>query len=68
MFALITGPETLIFLPLLALYVIPFWKIVGKAGFNPWLSLLTFIPLVNIIALFVFAFVKWPVESRSQPG
>lgn len=40
--------------------VVPFWKILEKAGFTPALSLLMLIPIVNLVALYVFAFSKWP--------
>lgn len=43
--------------------VIPCWRILKKAGYSPALSLLAIVPLVNIIALWFFAFAKWPKES-----
>lgn len=46
-------------------YLVPIWRIVGKAGFNGALSLLAFIPVVNIAMLWVFAFVQWPVERNA---
>jgi hypothetical protein len=56
----------LIFFPLAAvLVVIPTWRIVRKAGYHGALSLLGLIPIVNIVLLWVFAFVKWPNE---RPG
>ncbi len=42
------------------LFVVPMWKIVTKAGFNGAWALLALVPLVNIIALWVFAFTRWP--------
>lgn len=44
-----------------ALYLIPLWQIVKKAGFHPALSLLVLVPLVNIVMLYVFAFSRWKV-------
>ena len=44
------------------LYIIPAWRIVSKAGFHGAFALLMLVPIVNIIMLWVFAFVKWPVE------
>ena len=40
--------------------VLPFWRITAKAGYNPWLSLLTIIPVVNLIFLYFIAFSNWP--------
>jgi uncharacterized protein (DUF983 family) len=38
----------------------PFWQIFKKAGFSPWLSLLTFIPVVGLFTLYYVAFARWP--------
>lgn len=54
------------FLPLIILWVlvmVPIWRIVKRAGFNPWWSLLSLVPLVNIIALWRFAAIRWPAQS-----
>ncbi|HTC27588.1 hypothetical protein [Dyella sp.] len=49
------------------LMVIPAWKTVAKAGYNGAWSLLIFIPLVNIIMFYVFAFNVWPIERSRTP-
>lgn len=41
--------------------VIPYWFIFKKAGFSPWLAVLMFVPLANIIILYVVAFSQWKV-------
>lgn len=40
---------------------IPTAVILGKAGYSRWWVILAFIPVVNIIALWIFAFATWPV-------
>jgi uncharacterized membrane protein YhaH (DUF805 family) len=45
--------------------VIPTVKILRKAGYSGWWVLLWFIPVVNAIALWVFAFARWPLEDRA---
>ena len=35
-------------------------RILAKAGFSPWWALLALIPVVNPLAIWVFAFVEWP--------
>ncbi|MGA9672679.1 MAG: hypothetical protein WBQ94_25910 [Terracidiphilus sp.] len=48
----------------------PYWVIFRKAGFSPWLSLLMYIPLANIIVLYVVAFADWksaPAPNRLIP-
>lgn len=45
------------------LEIIPMWKVLNKAGFTGWWSLLSIIPFVNILVFWVFAFIKWPALS-----
>lgn len=51
-----------------ALVLIPLWRICGKAGFTPWLSLLIFVPLGAPILLYVLAFARWRVVPAPQLG
>ncbi len=46
--------------------IIPYWNIFKKAGFSPWISLLIFVPLANLITLYVVAFSAWKVVPASQ--
>ena len=39
-------------------------KILSKAGYSPWFSLLLLIPLVNFVMILVFAFSDWPVDKE----
>jgi ABC-type transport system involved in cytochrome c biogenesis permease subunit len=41
--------------------IVPFWFILKKAGFSPWLSLLNLVPLGALILLYVLAFAEWKV-------
>lgn len=53
----------LIILIFLGTIVLSVWmqvRILHKAGFSGWWMLLTLIPLVNLIMLWVFAFAEWP--------
>jgi len=43
-----------------AITLIPYWKIFGKAGFSGALSLLMFVPVANLIVLYYLAFAEWP--------
>ena len=45
------------------LWVIPFWRIFPRSGWPSALSLLMFIPLVNIVLLWVLAFKRWPGDA-----
>ena len=37
-----------------------------KAGFSGWWALVCWIPFVNIVVLWVFAFIEWPVEKSKK--
>jgi hypothetical protein len=48
--------------------VLVFWvggNILRKAGYSRWLSLLLFVPLLNLALIWIFAFAKWPAERAT---
>ena len=45
--------------------VIATYKIIRKAGFSGWWIILTFIPVVNLVLLWIFAFTDWPAQRIS---
>ncbi|MGR8952109.1 MAG: hypothetical protein ACU83V_06825 [Gammaproteobacteria bacterium] len=55
---------TLLFYALLPLYVcFCLWlgyRIIEKAGFDGWWTLALLIPVVNLVMIWVFAFMAWP--------
>ncbi|QNA90082.1 hypothetical protein G4G28_19150 [Massilia sp. Dwa41.01b] len=50
-----------------AIFMVPIWRILNKAGYSGAWSFLTWVPLVNLVCLWVFAFSSWPVERRQGP-
>ena len=46
---------------------IPVRQILLRTGFSQWWTLLVLVPLVNLVALWIFAFSNWPQQS-SQAG
>ena len=56
------------FLMFLILVVYPTGRVLSRIGFSGWWALLAFIPIVNVIALWVVAFGDWPGEKRSNPA
>lgn len=46
---------------------IPVRQILLRTGFSQWWTLLVLVPLVNLVALWIFAFSNWRRQS-SQPG
>lgn len=51
-------------LVILALAVIPYWKIWQRTGHSGAWALLMIVPIVNIISLWVLAFKRWPAVDR----
>jgi hypothetical protein len=45
-----------------AIVVVPFWKIMQRLGYSPYMSLLMVLPFLNIGLLYYMAFTDWPVE------
>lgn len=51
-------------LVVLILVVVPLWRICGRAGFNPALSLLAIIPVLGfLIVAAILAFAEWPASQ-----
>ena len=45
--------------------VLIFRPVVKKAGFSRWWSLVLIVPLINLIMVWVFAFMEWPAEKSA---
>jgi hypothetical protein len=43
--------------------IVPFWRICGRVGHSPWLSLLILVPLINLIFIYWLAFAEWPADK-----
>jgi hypothetical protein len=62
-------PEIVIISVILSIVIVPVWlmgKILAKAGFSAWFSLISFVPIVNVIALWIFAFIPWPNGDQQR--
>ncbi len=42
---------------------VPIWKILRRAGYSGWWTLVWFIPVVNCVGVVLFAYRSWPVEK-----
>jgi predicted PurR-regulated permease PerM len=46
----------------------PVSRIMHRTGYSRWWSVVAIVPIANLIALWIFAFVRWPmVANQSQP-
>ena len=48
-----------------AIVAYPAARILKRMGFSRWWTLVAFIPYLNVAALWVLAFVRWPNDQRS---
>jgi len=53
-----------VFVIMVAAFLYPIGRILGRIGFSPFWSILAFIPLVNLFALWLLAFMDWPARGR----
>jgi hypothetical protein len=51
---------------LVAVYLVPMWRIAGKMGYPGALSILACMPGINIVVAWVLAFRKWPIEREME--
>lgn len=58
--------KALVVLLVVAVTIVPYVKILQKAGFSRWLVFFWLIPLVNIIFLWWFAFTEWPNQKEEM--
>jgi uncharacterized membrane protein YhaH (DUF805 family) len=52
---------------LLLILIVGIWlpvRILHKAGYSGWWVILAFVPVVNIVMVWVFAFADWPRLRR----
>lgn len=61
---LLTAFVVLLALVVVAIKVLIFCKIFGKAGYSWALGLLMLVPIANIIMAFFLAFADWPVRKE----
>ncbi len=58
--------QLIIFLIIIAIpTVLIFSRVVKKAGFSGWWSVVLIVPLLNLIMVWVFAFMEWPAEKSA---
>ena len=52
--------------PLMALLVVPTWRILQRAGFNGAWALLMLVPVLGILVLWFVSFLKWPTDREAR--
>jgi hypothetical protein len=60
------GPvHWIVFIAMALLVLYPVGRILGRIGFSPLWSALLFVPIVNLLALWIVAMTDWP-ESKDR--
>jgi hypothetical protein len=60
------GALLFVYLAILVVGIVAAVKVVTKAGYSGWWVLITIIPLVGTVFVFIFAFSTWPVTREVQ--
>ena len=47
----------------IAIVVVPVWRICRRTGCPGWLGLLMLVPMVNLVLLYFIAFADWPADK-----
>ncbi len=50
-----------------AIFVPPLVRILRRVGLSRWWVLLFFVPLLNLVGLWLLAWGKWPAEQTRAP-
>ncbi|CAB3757386.1 hypothetical protein B7G54_08290 [Burkholderia puraquae] len=62
-----TAWQLVVSLVLVAVVIYPYVRIVRRTGHSGWWILTMFVPVLNFVMLWVFAFVRWPAVDDRQP-
>ncbi|RQU42843.1 hypothetical protein DF147_18365 [Burkholderia cenocepacia] len=62
-----TAWQLIVSLVLVAIVVYPYVRIVRRTGLSGWWILTMFVPVLNFVMLWVFAFARWPAVDDRQP-
>jgi hypothetical protein len=49
-------------------WIVPMWRILTRTGHAGAWALLGFVPVLNLILMWVFAFSEWPVDRERRAG
>ena len=52
----------IVFAVFAAILLYPLGRILGRLGLSPFWSVLAFVPLANLIGLWLLAFIRWPAR------
>jgi hypothetical protein len=50
---------------LIILFGVPIARVIHRSGHSRWWTIIAFIPLLNLIGLWVLAFARWPTVDKA---
>jgi hypothetical protein len=53
----------ILYVALVAITMVPCWRILRRTSLSPWWSLFSLIPLGTIPVLWIVAYSRWPKEN-----
>jgi len=59
----------LVLVLMIAFFLCSLWmlgRILRRAGFHPAWGLIMWLPVINLVAVWAFAFLKWPNQRKSD--
>jgi hypothetical protein len=63
----VLSPFHLLFILMFVATLIPLQQIVSRTGYSRWWVLLIFVPLGNLVGLWLLAFCRWPAVDKPMP-
>jgi len=66
MFAHGLGFAELFLLGVALLVMVGWWRILSRVEYPGFLSLLLFVPIVNLVVFLLFAYLPWPIEDARE--
>ena len=56
----------IILILILVLNGVPIAKILSRAGVSRWWTIAFLVPFLNLVALWIFAYARWPAIERTE--
>ena len=60
------GFSELFLLGVALLVMVGWWRILSRVGYPGFLSILLFVPIVNLVVFLLFAYLPWPIEDANE--
>ena len=45
---------------------IPIGRVLRRTGYSPWMAVMAVVPLLNLVALWAYAYSDWPIDEQAK--